>query len=71
MEKREELIYNLIFSEKISYLIDLGEYVDDIYRYEEFVAEIKRVLKKSKVNIVKSSVLVDSKTAIWELKVKK
>jgi len=26
-------------------------------------------LKKSKVIIVKSSVMVDSKTAIWELKV--
>ena len=71
MKTKDELIYDLIFSETISYRIDIAEYLDDIYKYEEFVGEIKKVLKKSKVNIVKSSVLVDSKTAIWELKVKK
>ena len=71
MKTKDELIYDLIFSDVTSYRIDIAEYLDDIYGYEEFVAEIKRILKKSKVNIVKSSVLVDSKTAIWELKVKK
>jgi predicted transcriptional regulator with HTH domain len=71
VKTKDELIYDLIFSDVTSYRIDIAEYLDDIYGYEEFVAEIKRVLKKSKVNIVKSSVLVDSKTAIWELKVKK
>jgi len=71
VKTKDELIYDLIFSETTSYRIDIAEYLDDIYKYEEFVAEIKKVLKKSKVGIVKSSVLVDSKTAIWELKVKK
>ncbi len=71
MKTKDELIYDLIFSETTVYRIDIAEYLDDIYRYEEFVADIKKVLKKSKVGIVKSSVLVDSKTAIWELKVKK
>ena len=71
MKTKDELIYDLIFSETTVYRIDISEYLDDIYGYEEFVAEIKKILKKSKVGIVKSSVLVDSKTAIWELKVKK
>ncbi len=71
MKAKDELIYDLIFSETTIYRIDIAEYLDDIYGYEEFVVEIKKVLKKSKVGIVKSSVLVDSKTAIWELKVKK
>jgi hypothetical protein len=71
VKTKDELIYDLIFSETTVYRIDIAEYLDDIYRYEEFVADIKKVLKKSKVGIVKSSVLVDSKTAIWELKVKK
>jgi hypothetical protein len=71
VKTKDELIYDLIFSDVTSYRIDIAEYLDDIYKYEEFVADIKKVLKKSKVNIVKSSVLVDSKTAIWELKVKK
>lgn len=71
MKNRDDLIYDLIFSETLQYKIDVSEYVEDIYKYEEFVAEIKKVLKKSKVAIVRSSVLLDSKTATWELKVKK
>lgn len=71
MKDRDDLIYDLIFSDKLQYKIDVSEYVSDIYKYEEFVADIKKVLKKSKVSIIKSSVLLDSKTAIWDLKVKK
>ena len=37
MNKKDELIYDLIFSDKINYLIDLSEYVDDIYSYDDFV----------------------------------
>ena len=33
--------------------------------------DIKLVLKKSKVGIIKSQISLDSKTAIWHLKVKK
>ena len=71
MEKKEELIYSLIFSDRTTYMIDLGEYVDDIYRYDDFVEEIRLILKKSKVSILKSSVNVNIKTATWELKLKK
>lgn len=71
MKNRDDLIYDLIFSDNVQYKIDVSEYVSDIYKYEEFVTEIKKVLKKSKVSIVRSSVLLDSKTATWELKVKK
>lgn len=71
MKKKEELIYGLIFGEETSYVIDLGEFVEDIYDYDSLVDEIKSILRKSKVTIVKSSIKVDSKTALWELKVKK
>lgn len=71
MKDRDDLIYDLIFSDKLQYKIDVSEYVSDIYKYEEFVTDIKKVLKKSKVSIIKSSVLLDSKTATWDLKVKK
>jgi hypothetical protein len=71
MEKKDELIYALIFSDTTTYIIDLGEYVDDIYRYDDFVEEIRLILKKSKVSILKSSVKVSIKTATWELKLKK
>ena len=63
------MIYDLIFSEMINYEIDISDYIEDIYKYDDFVADIKKVLKKSKVKIVKSDVLIDVKTAIWKLKV--
>lgn len=71
VKKKEDLIYDLIFSDKFEFKIDIAEYVDDIYQYDDFIEEIKIILKKSKVKILKSIVNVDSKTAIWHLKVKK
>jgi len=71
MSLKEELIYDLVFSEECHYILDLSKYVDNIYEYEYLMDEIKIVLKKSKITIVKSTVKVDSKTAIWELKLRK
>ena len=48
MKLKEDLIYDLIFSEQLDYVIDVGEYITDIYKYDEFVDEIKQILKKSK-----------------------
>ena len=71
MKKEDDLIYDLIFSEKESYKIDISDYIADIYTYEEFIEKIKKILKKSKVKIISSNTLMSSKTVIWELKVKK
>jgi hypothetical protein len=71
VKNKDELIYDLIFSEKVDYEIDMANYIEDIYKYEDFVTDIKKVLKKSKVKIIKSEVKLDSKTAIWQLKVNK
>jgi hypothetical protein len=71
VHEKEDLIYQLIFSEESQYKIDIANYVSDIYQYEDFVEEIKLILKKSKVKIIKSTIYVDSKTATWDLKVKK
>lgn len=71
MKYESDLIYELIFSEKTNFDIDVSEYISDIYQYKEFVSEMRSVLRKSKVKILKSSIIVDSKTVIWELKVKK
>ena len=62
---------DLIFSTDSLFIIDLSDYVEDIYLYDDFVDEIKIILKKSKVTVAKSTIKIDSKTAIWELKVKK
>lgn len=69
--KKDGLIYDLIFSKYDEFKIDVSEYVSNIYDYEEFIREIKGILKKSKVKIIKSEVKLDSKTVIWMLKVSK
>lgn len=71
MNREERLIYNLIFSNESIFDIDISDYITDIYNYEDFVSQIKNILKKSKVKIVKSSLILDSKTVKWNLKVKK
>jgi hypothetical protein len=71
VKKEDDLIYDLIFSEKESYKIDISDYIVDIYTYEDFIEKIKKILKKSKVKVISSSTLMSSKTVIWELKVKK
>ena len=71
MKSKEDLIYDLIFSDTIEYKIDISEYIEDVYKYDRFIEEIKNVLKKSKVSIVKEKVDLDTNSAIWNLKVKK
>jgi hypothetical protein len=71
MKKQEDFIYDLIFSEQIDFVIDISEYIQDVYKYDKFIDEIKKVLKKSKVSIIKEKVDVDAKTAILEFKSKK
>ena len=71
MKNKEDLIYDLIFSKGEDYKIDISEYITDIYKYDKFVDDIKKVLKKSEVTIIKDKVEVNTKTAIWNLKVKK
>lgn len=71
MKSEDDLIYDLIFSEKESFKIDISEYILDIYQYDDFINKIKKILKKSKVKIIISDPLMSSKTVIWNLKVKK
>jgi hypothetical protein len=71
VKKTDDLIYDLIFSDETYYLLDISNYIKDIYQYDTFISDIREVLKKSKVKIIKSDVKLDSKTVIWELKVKK
>ena len=68
---KEELLYDLIFSKKEDFIIDISEYIENIYDHKEFVDEIKSILKKSKVNIIKSDVILDLKTATWKINIKK
>jgi hypothetical protein len=71
VKDKNDLIYNLIFSNQTDYVIDIGEYISDIYKFEDFVNNIRDILKRSKVSVVRHSVDVDSKTVVWKLRIKK
>jgi len=71
MKNKDDLVYDLIFSDSENFTIDISHYIKDIYQYDEFIDEIKQILHKSKVTMVTQSVDVDSKTVTWKLKVKK
>ncbi len=71
MKDKEALIYDLIFSESTDYEINVAEYILDIYRYDYFISDIKKILKKSKVILLSDKVDIDPKKVIWRLKVKK
>jgi hypothetical protein len=71
MKNKDDLVYDLIFSDSENFVIDISQYIKDIYQYDEFIDEIKQILQKSKVTVVTQSVDVDSITVTWKLKVKK
>lgn len=70
-KSKEDLIYDLIFSETVEYKINISDYIEDIYKYEGFISEIKSILKKSGVKILNEGVDLGAKNTIWNLKVKK
>lgn len=71
LDSKDNLIYDLIFSESEDFKIDVSNYITDIYKYDKFITEIKKVLKKSKVTIIRERVNLDTNSVIWEIKVKK
>lgn len=71
MKDRNDLIYDLIFSEQNDFDINVSDYIDNIYKYESFIKEIKDILKKSKVSIIKEGIDLSPTNVIWFLKVKK
>ena len=71
MKNKDDLLYNLIFGDKDEYEINLSDYLEELYKYDRFIDEVKLILKKSKVTIVKEKLELDVKGPIWILKVKK
>lgn len=75
MESKEDLIYNLIFSLDKEFEIDISSYIKKVYKYEDFISEIKTILFKSKVMLVSEEIELVNKNIkvqiIWRIKVKK
>lgn len=71
---KEELIYNLIFSNEDKYSINIADYIEPLYRYkyDRFIKEIKIILSMSKVQIEKEVLNINSvNQIIWVIKTKK
>jgi hypothetical protein len=71
MDRRSELISNLIFSEQEEFSINTSEYIDEPYKYDRFILETKDILVKSSVKILRERVNLVKEGAIWILKVKR
>ncbi len=71
MRNRDELIYDLIFSETTEYEINIEEYITDIYKYDRFIDDTKEILRKSKVDILKEKIIVETNSVLWRIKVSK
>ncbi len=68
---KDELIYQLIFSNLDEHEINIAEYLEDrfIYKYDRFMKEIKGILKDSKVQITRETLHIESTTqVIWKIK---
>jgi hypothetical protein len=68
---KDDLLYLLIFSDQEEFKIDISDYIENIYDHKDFISEIRGILKKSKVTITNSDLILDSKTATWKIKVKR
>lgn len=71
MNREEELIYDLIFSDKSKFEIDISDYISDIYEYKKFVGDILKALRKAKVEILENRITTYYNTMIWYLKLKR
>lgn len=71
MTEKEKLLLDLIFSDKSDFTINISNYIEELYKYDRFIDEVKSILKKSKVKIIKESFELDKNGPIWSIKVKK
>ena len=71
MKEKDDLIYELIFSENKVFSIIVSDYIEDIYTYDTFIDNIKSILIKSKVFVVKEKIEVSINQVKWNLKVKR
>lgn len=71
MKEKEILIYNLLFSDDEDFNIEVSDFIEDIYKYDRFIDEMKKILKKSKVSIQREKINIQQNSVIWEIKVKR
>ena len=69
--KKEDLIYELIFSEKLEFDIKISDYTP-VNSCDKFIEELKDVLKKAKVKLITEKLIMhDEKNVTWKIKIQK
>lgn len=71
LKDRDVLIYDLLFSDNTEYTIYINDYIEDIYKYDRFILDMKKIMKKSLVFIVKEKLKNTPDKVIWKIKVKR
>ena len=71
LKDRDVLINDLLFSDNTEYTIYINDYIEDIYKYDRFILDMKKIMKKSLVFIVKEKLKNTPDKVIWKIKVKR
>jgi hypothetical protein len=70
LDRREKLIYAILFSTKIDFEINIEDYcnVDDRSTFRE---EIRKIVKKGAISITEDRIIHKDEVVIWKLKIKR
>ena len=74
MKNKDDLLYELIFSDNEDFIINISDYMNPIYNYEDFITEIRKIIIISDVCIIGEGVEVINKglvDIIWTIKVRR
>jgi hypothetical protein len=69
MEKSNEIIYELLFGDKIEYKFDISDL--DIENYLSFIDPIVEKVNKGGVKIIKDFLSINGSNMYWEIKIKR
>lgn len=70
LDKKEKLVFSLLFSTKVDFEINMQEFCHADAR-SEFKEEIRNIVKKGSLSIVDDRVMHRDDSIIWKLKIKR
>lgn len=70
LDKKEKLIFSLLFSTKVDFEINIQEFCPAEAR-SEFKEEIRNIVKQGSLSIVDDRIMHRDDSVIWKLKIKR
>jgi len=70
LDKKEKLIYSILFLSKIDFEISIQDYCNADKR-SDFREEIRIIIKKGEISIVEDRIIHKDDSVIWKLKLKR